>query len=172
MIRCQKLFNFNILFAVHIKPTKYCRFTFAFADYCDVAATDMRQRSGISPSNTHHCMLTLSNFNFDRMLPCAFVSFRKNHGQVHRLMYGWAPFRHTNDVLLQHVLPILLKERVAAAHRGQRFQIQKWVQDLMNPDIVGHLIDPAGRRQQGSTGKRRSEGHNRDFLAFGRWRSG
>jgi hypothetical protein len=69
-------------------------------------------------------------------------------------------------------LPILLKERVAAAHRGQRFQVQKWVQDLMNPDIVGHFVDPAGRRQEGSAGECRSEGRNRDFLALGRWGRG
>jgi hypothetical protein len=88
------------------------------------------------------------------------------------LMYGWTALRHTDDILLQHILPVLLKERVAPAHRGQRFQVQKWVQDLMNPDIVGHLIDPAGRRQEGSAWKSRSEGRNRDFLALGRWRSG
>ncbi len=74
-------------------------------------------------------------------------------------------------ILLQHVLPILLKERVATAQRGQRFQVQKWVQDLMNPDILGQ-IDPAGRGQEGSAWKGRSEGCNRDFLTLGRWRRG
>ena len=64
-----------------------------------------------------------------------------------------------------------MKERVAAAQRGQRFQVQKWVQDLMNPDILGQ-IDPAGRGQEGSAGESRSEGRNRDFLALGRWRRG
>ena len=117
-------------------------------------------------------MFTLSNFNFDWIRPRAFVSFRKNHGQLHRLMHGWAPFRHSNDVLFQHILPIFLKERVAAAHRGQRFQeVQKWVQDLMNPDIVWHFVDPTRRGQQGATWKSRSEGCNRDFLTLGRWRS-
>jgi len=61
-----------------------------------------------------------------------------------------------------------VKERVAAAQRGQRFQVQKWVQDLMNPDILGQ-IDPAGRRQEGAAWKGRSEGCNRDFLALGGW---
>ena len=42
----------------------------------------------------------------------------------------------------------------------------------MNPDIVVHLIDPSGRRQEGSTWKSRSKGGNRDFLALGRWRRG
>ena len=42
----------------------------------------------------------------------------------------------------------------------------------MNPDIVGHFVDPSGRRQQGSAGESRSEGCNRDFLALGRWRRG
>ena len=88
------------------------------------------------------------------------------------MIHGWAPFRHTNNVLLQHILPILLKERIAAAQRGQHFQVQKWVQDLVNPDIVGHLVDPAGRGQEGAAWKSRSEGCNRDFLALGRWRRG
>jgi len=65
-----------------------------------------------------------------------------------------------------------VKERVATAYRGQRFQIQKWVQDLMNPDIVGHIVDPSGRRQQGAAWKRRSKGCNSDFLALGGWRRG
>jgi hypothetical protein len=42
----------------------------------------------------------------------------------------------------------------------------------MNPDIVGHFVDPSGRRQEGSAGECRSEGCNRDFLALGRWRRG
>ncbi len=42
----------------------------------------------------------------------------------------------------------------------------------MNPDIVGHLGDPAGRGQQGTAWKSRSEGCNRDFLALRRWRRG
>jgi len=62
-----------------------------------------------------------------------------------------------------------VKKRVAAAHRGQRFQVQKWVQDLVNPDMVGHFVDPAGRRQEGSAGDGRSEGCHRDFLALGGW---
>ena len=71
-------------------------------------------------------MFTVSHLNFDQILPRAFVSLRKNHGQVHRLMHGGALcFRHSYHVLLQHILPILLKKRVAAAHRGQRFQVQK-----------------------------------------------
>ena len=65
-----------------------------------------------------------------------------------------------------------MKKRVAAGHRGQRFQVQKWVQDLVNPDMVGHFVDPAGRRQEGSAGDGRSEGCNRDFLTLGRWRRG
>jgi len=64
-----------------------------------------------------------------------------------------------------------VKKRVATAQRGQRFQVQKWVQDLMNPDILGQ-IDPAGRGQEGSAWKGRSEGRNRDFLTLGRWRRG
>ena len=46
------------------------------------------------------------------------------------------------------------------------------MQDLVNPDMVGHFVDPAGRRQEGSAGDGRSEGCNRDFLALGRWRRG
>ena len=65
-----------------------------------------------------------------------------------------------------------MKERVAAAQRGQRFQVQKGTNDLMDPDIVGHFIDPAGRGQEGSTGEGRSKGCNRDFLALGGWCSG
>ena len=87
-------------------------------------------------------------------------------------MHGGTPFRHSNHVLFQHILPILLKERVAAAQRGQRFQIQKRLKNLMNPDIVGHLIDPSGRRQEGAAWKGRSEGCHRDFLALGGWRRG
>jgi hypothetical protein len=74
------------------------------------------------------------------------------------------------DVLFQHVLPILLKERVATAHRGQPFQVQKRLKDLVHPDIVGHFVDPSGRRQEGSAWKGRSEGYNRNFLALGGWR--
>jgi len=69
------LFNFNILFAVHIEPTKDCRFSFAFANNCDVVATDLRQESIIFHGNAHHYMIPLSYFNFDRILPRAFVSF-------------------------------------------------------------------------------------------------
>ena len=123
-------------------------------------------------SNAHHFMFPFSHFNFDRIHPRAFVSFRKHHGQLHRLMHGWAAFRHSYHVLLQHILPIFLKKRVAATHRGQRFQVQKWVQDFVHPDIVGHLVDPSGRRQNGSAGEGRSEGCHRDLLALGGWRRG
>jgi hypothetical protein len=88
------------------------------------------------------------------------------------LIHGWAPFRHSDQILLQHVLPIFLKERIATAQRGQRFQIQKRLKNLVHPDIVGHLVDPSGRRQQGAAGESRSEGGNRGFLALGRWRGG
>jgi hypothetical protein len=88
------------------------------------------------------------------------------------LLHGGAPGRNLDHILLQHIVPIVLKERVAAAHRGQRFQIQKRLKDLVHPDIVGHLIHPAGRRQEGSAGECRSEGSNRDFLALGRWGRG
>ena len=81
---------------------------------------------------------------------------------------GRAVLRHADDILLQHVQPIFVKERVAAAQRGQRFQVQKWVQDLMNPDILGQ-IDPAGRGQEGSAGEGRLKWCNRDFLALGGW---
>ena len=111
-------------------------------------------------------------FNFDRIHPRAFVSFRKHHGQLHRLIHGWTSFRHSYDVLFQYILPKLLKKRVAATHRGQRFQVQKWVQDFVHPDIVGHLVDPAGRGQQGSAVEGRSKGCHRDFLALGGGRRG
>jgi len=61
-----------------------------------------------------------------------------------------------------------VKKRVATAQRGQRFQVQKWVQDLVNPDIL-RQIDPSGRGQEGSAGEGRSEGRNRDFLTLGGW---
>jgi len=69
-------------------------------------------------------------------------------------------------------LPILVKERVAAAQRGQCFQVQKRLKDLVHPDIVGHFVDPSRRRQERSTGKRRSEGCNRGLPALGGWRRG
>jgi hypothetical protein len=56
--------------------------------------------------------------------------------------------------------------------RGQRLQVQKRLKDLVHPDIVGHFVDPAGRRQEGAAGECRSEGSNRDFLALGRWGRG
>ena len=37
---------------------------------------------------------------------------------------------------------------------------------------MGHLVDPSGRRQEGSTGEGRSKGCHRDFLALGGWRRG
>ena len=37
---------------------------------------------------------------------------------------------------------------------------------------MGHLVDPPGRRQQGSAGEGRSEGCHGDFLALGGWRRG
>ena len=166
-----KLFNFNILFAMHTKSTKYCRFAFTFADDCHVATTDTGMIPITAQYKTHHFVFALSYFNFHRILPRAVVSFRKHHGQVQRLVHGWAPFRHSNDIQLQHVLPILLKERIATAQRGQRLQVQKLVHDLVNPDILGQ-IDPVGRGQQGSAWKNRSEGCNREFLALGGWRRG
>ena len=111
-------------------------------------------------------MFPFSHFNFHRIHPRAFVSLRKHHGQLHRLIQSWAAFRHSYDVLLQYILPIFLKKRVTASHRGQRFQVQKWVQDFVHPDIVGHLVDPTGRRQQGSTGEGRCKGCHRDLLCF------
>jgi len=88
------------------------------------------------------------------------------------LIDGRAVLRHADDILLQHVQPILVKECIAAAQRGQHFQVQKWVQYFGRPDMEGNIVDPAGRRQEGSAGDGRSEGCNRDFLALGRWRRG
>ena len=70
-----KLSNFNILRVVHIKPTKNCRFAFAFADNCDVVAIDMREMSVMMSACSNHFMLSLSNFDFHRIRPRAVVSF-------------------------------------------------------------------------------------------------